>query len=97
MPLSVDRRRALALLGSSLAAPMLMPRMGRAAEAPPRIASEHESLLTQLVECEIGKLSLRDRLPYTDAFDRIVTTFNTQAGLNLSPHDVWRIIAKLAK
>lgn len=35
MPLSVDRRRALALLGSSLAAPMLMPRMGRAAEAWP--------------------------------------------------------------
>lgn len=35
MPLSVDRRRALALLSSSLAAPMLMPRIGRAAEAWP--------------------------------------------------------------
>lgn len=74
-----------------------LPRMGRAVEPPPRIASEHESMLTQLVEQQIGKLSLRDRLPYTGEFDLIVTTFNAQAGLNLSPHDVWRIIAKLAK
>ncbi len=74
-----------------------LPRLGRAAEPPPRIDAEHETLLTQLVEQEIGKLSLRDRLPYTDAFDTIVATFNARAGLNLSPHDVWRIVAKLAK
>jgi hypothetical protein len=74
-----------------------LPRLGRAAEPPPRIAPEHEVLLSRLVERDIGKLSLRDRLPYTSEFDAIVTSFNSQAGLNLSPHDVWRIIAKLAK
>ena len=35
MPLSVNRRRALALLGSVVAAPWLAPRVGRTAEAWP--------------------------------------------------------------
>jgi len=74
-----------------------MPRMGRAASQPPRIDGEHEQLLVQLVEQAIGRLSLRDQLPYNDAFDKLVATFNEQVGLSLSPHDVWRIIAKLAK
>lgn len=74
-----------------------LPRLGRAVEKPPRIAPEHEQLLTELVESAIGRLSLRDQLPYTPIFDQIVSTFNAQAGLNLPPHAVWRLIAKLAK
>jgi len=74
-----------------------LPRLGRAAAAPPRVEPDQEQLLVQLVEQEIERLSLRDQLLYTDAFDRIVDRFNTQAGLNVSPHDLWRIIAKLAK
>lgn len=74
-----------------------LPRLGRAVEKPARIDPEQETLLIELVESVIGKLSLRDQLPYTPGFDRIVCTFNAQAGLLLSPHAVWRIIAKLAK
>lgn len=74
-----------------------LPRLGRASTQPPRIAAEHEALLVELVEAEIGKLSLRDQLPHTPRFDQIVCAFNAQAGLRLSHHDVWRIIAKLAK
>ena len=74
-----------------------LPRLGRASESPPKIAPEHEKLLVELVEAVIGKLSLRDQLPYTPSFDRIVCTFNAQAGLILTPHTVWRLIAKLAK
>jgi hypothetical protein len=74
-----------------------LPRLGRATDKPPRIDPAQEELLVELVEAEIGQLSLRDRLPYTPAFDQIVCTFNAQAGLALSPHTVWRIIAKLAK
>ncbi len=74
-----------------------LPRLGKAATKPPRIAPEHEALLTSLVEEKIGRLSLRDQLLYAPAFDEIVIAFNARAGLNLSPHDVWRIIAKLAK
>jgi hypothetical protein len=74
-----------------------LPRLGRAVGAPPRIAGEHEQALIGLVEEAVGKLSLRDNLPYTPAFDELVTRFNAQVGANLLPHDVWRIIAKLAK
>lgn len=74
-----------------------LPRLGRAAEPPPRVDPGHEALLVRLVESAIGRLSLRDRLPYTPEFDRIVAAFNSEAHLSLSPHDVWRLIAKLAK
>ncbi|MCE9592425.1 MAG: hypothetical protein K8S99_18115 [Planctomycetes bacterium] len=74
-----------------------LPRLGRAAEKPPRIDPSHEAMLAGLVEQALGKLSLRDQLPYTDAFDQLVVTFNSRAGLSLSPYAVWRIIAKLAK
>lgn len=74
-----------------------LPRLGRAPAAPPRIDEAHQSMLVEVVESELGKLSLRDRLPYTDSFDRIVEAWNGRAGLDLPPHDVWRLIAKLAK
>jgi hypothetical protein len=40
----------------------------------------------------------RDRLPYTQKFDRIVDEFNKgRVGRRLSPHLVWRLVATLAK
>lgn len=74
-----------------------LPRLGKALGHRPRLSPEQETLLANLVREQVGELSKRDQLPYTDAFDKIVNTFNTQAGLGLSPHDAWRIIAKLAK
>ena len=75
-----------------------LPRLGGARSGkPPRIDAEAERLLTRLVQREVGRLSLRDNLPYTEAFDRIVAAFNAQTGLNLTPHSLWRIVAKLAK
>lgn len=74
-----------------------LPRLGRATGERPHIDSEQEALLGRIVEQAIEKLSLRDQLLYTDKFDDIVGQFNAEAGLNLSAHDVWRIVAKLAK
>lgn len=74
-----------------------LPKLGRAKSAPPHISHEHETLLAELVTHHVDRLSLRDQLPFTDGFDDLVSAFNAQAALNLSPHDVWRIIAKLAK
>ena len=74
-----------------------LPRMGRAASAPPRIAPAQEAVLVTLVERAVGALSRRDQLVYAPAFDELVAAFNSEAGLNLSAHDVWRIVAKLAK
>lgn len=74
-----------------------LPRMGRARTGPSKLAPEHEALLAELVKAQVGQLSKRDQLPYTPAFDEIVTSFNAREGLSLSPHDAWRVVAKLAK
>ena len=74
-----------------------LPRLGKAKESPPRLAAEHEAIVTGLVEAEVGQLSKRDQLPYTEGFDRVVAGLNSRAALSLSPHDVWRVVAKLAK
>lgn len=74
-----------------------LPRLGRAASQPPTINQQQQQALVELVEAQIERISLRDRLPYTDPFDQIVTALNAQFGTDLAPHDVWRIIAKLAK
>lgn len=74
-----------------------LPRIGKAAEKAVSLDRDHERLLTELVLEHLDKLGQRDRLPYTDRFDHLVTRFNTEAGLSLTPHQVWRVIAKLAK
>jgi len=74
-----------------------LPRLGKAQGERPHLTDEHEALLAELVCEKVGQLSKRDQLLYTDDFDAIVNTFNTRAGLSLSAHDAWRIIAKLAK
>lgn len=74
-----------------------LPRLGRGSSTPPAISPEHEAMLAELVVEALGKLSLRDRLPYTPEFDELVAKFNASAGLALGPHEVWRLIAKLAK
>ena len=74
-----------------------LPRMGRAASLPPRVDAEEERQLIALVQAEIGQISRRDQLLYQPAFDRIVDTFNRATGRSLSPHALWRIVAKLAK
>jgi len=74
-----------------------LPTLGRAATSAPRLDAEHEAELVGLVEREVGRLSLRDRLVYAEAFDRVVESFNASTGLAMSHHDVWRVVAKLAK
>jgi hypothetical protein len=74
-----------------------LPRLGRAPSSPPRLSEEHERLLIGLVVRETGTLGQRDRLPYTDGFDRVAAGFAAASGLSLTHHDLWRVIAKLAK
>jgi len=74
-----------------------LPRMGRAGGERPRLTPQQEAVLADMVESEVGALSRRDQLLYTAAFEQLCTRFNTAAGLDLSRHDVWRVIAKLAK
>lgn len=74
-----------------------LPRMGRAASSPPRIEPAEEERLAAMVTRAVGTLGQRDQLPFTPEFDRLVLEFNEGTGRSLEPHDVWRLIAKLAK
>ena len=71
-----------------------LPKLGPAKSKPPKLDKQEESRLRDLLGDAIGK---RDRLPYTPRFDQLVTDFNRPLTKKLSPHVVWRIVAKLAK
>jgi catechol 2,3-dioxygenase-like lactoylglutathione lyase family enzyme len=71
-----------------------LPKLGDAKSKSPKLAPEHEQRLRELLGADIGK---RDRLPYTDRFDKLVNEFNRTQPRRLSPHLVWRIVARLAK
>lgn len=74
-----------------------LPRLGRAASKPPAIVPEEEAWLADAVIQTVGTLGQRDQLPYTPEFDGIVERFNARTGRDLTPHDIWRLVAKLAK
>jgi catechol 2,3-dioxygenase-like lactoylglutathione lyase family enzyme len=71
-----------------------LPRLGDARSPSPQVTPEAEQALRQLLGKDIGK---RDRLPYSERFDRLVDDFNKTQPRPLSPHLVWRLVAKLAK
>jgi catechol 2,3-dioxygenase-like lactoylglutathione lyase family enzyme len=71
-----------------------LPKLGNAKSKPPKLDPEAEERLHELLGDDIGK---RDRLPYTDRFDKLVNEFNKTLPRRLSPHLVWRIVAKMAK
>jgi catechol 2,3-dioxygenase-like lactoylglutathione lyase family enzyme len=71
-----------------------LPKLGPARSQPPEISTEERERLKQMLGADIGK---RDRLPYTDRFDRLVDEFNGTQTRKISPHLVWRLVATLAK
>jgi len=71
-----------------------LPKLGEARSKAPEIEDHEREKLKQLVGEEMGK---RDRLPYTEKFDKLVDEFNKGRSRNLSPHLVWRLVATLAK
>lgn len=74
-----------------------LPKVGRTKVAPPRIAKKEEEFLERAVIEGVGSLGQRDQLPFTAKFDALVESFNQRFGRGLEPHDVWRLVAKLAK
>jgi catechol 2,3-dioxygenase-like lactoylglutathione lyase family enzyme len=71
-----------------------LPKLGEARSRPPKVEPEDEDQLRHLLGADIGK---RDRLPYSERFDKLVNEFNAHRPRKISPHLVWRIVAKLAK
>jgi catechol 2,3-dioxygenase-like lactoylglutathione lyase family enzyme len=71
-----------------------LPKLGDARSPSPEVSPEAEKILRDLLGVDIGR---RDRLPYTERFDKLVDQFNQTQKRPLSPHLVWRLVAKLAK
>ena len=76
-----------------------LPKIGKAAvhTSPVKLSPEEEQTLAGLVIEVSGTLGQRDQLPYTDRFEAVVREFNQRTARAMTPHDVWRLVAKLAK
>ena len=75
-----------------------LPKLGEARSRPPEATAEERQRLREIVGDD--DMRRRDRLPYTRRFDEIADAFNRAAGPDqrpLSPHQLWRLIAVLAK
>jgi catechol 2,3-dioxygenase-like lactoylglutathione lyase family enzyme len=70
-----------------------LPKLGEAPTPPPQASPESIAQLKTL----LGPLGKRDRLPYTEEFDKLVDAFNAAQERPLSPHLIWRLVARLAK
>jgi hypothetical protein len=71
-----------------------LPKVGEARSKPPAVEPEQRQRLKDILGKDLGK---RDRLPYTERFERIVDGFNRGLPRAMSPHHVWRLVATLAK
>ncbi|HZN69299.1 MAG TPA: VOC family protein [Tepidisphaeraceae bacterium] len=71
-----------------------LPKLGEARSKPPEVSNEAVAKLREMLGKDVGK---RDRLPYTERFEKLVDEFNTTQPRPLSPHLVWRLVATLAK
>jgi hypothetical protein len=71
-----------------------LARLGAARSVAPQISDDEKSLLRQTLGDTIGR---RDRLPYSAEFDAICDRLNRGRRRRYSPHQVWRIIATMAK
>ena len=58
------------------------------------MSAEARAALREMLGEDVGR---RDRLPYTERFDKLVDEFNRAQRMRLSPHLVWRLVATLAK
>jgi len=71
-----------------------LPKLGDAKSAPPETTDTERNLVKALLGNSLGK---RDRLPYTKPFDEFVKAFNSATRRRLTPHQLWRLVAVLAK
>jgi len=71
-----------------------MPKLGAAKSPAPEVSDEDRARLRDMLGEDIGR---RDRLPYSERFDKLVEEFNVGLQRKLSPHLIWRLAATLAK
>lgn len=75
----------------------LLPRVGRSGVSAVKVTPEEETLVMELLKKYTGTVGQRDRLPFTQEFDLLAHELNQLSGRGLEPHEVWRLICKVAK
>ena len=78
-----------------------LPRLGAAREAAP-VDEKAIKLIRALIQSEFdGQIGRRDRLPYSEDFERLRDAFNRERVRHreqpMSPHALWRMVASVAK
>lgn len=71
-----------------------LAKLGPARSKPPEVDDADRNRLRDLLGADIGK---RDRLPYSGRFDQLCDAFNQGRRRRFSPHQIWRLVATLAK
>lgn len=71
-----------------------LPKLGEARSQAPETTDVERAAIRDLLGDEIGR---RDRLPYTEKFDELVGLIQRAVGKSWSPHQIWRLVATLAK
>jgi len=74
-----------------------LPRTGHVSWTRPELTDDEQSLLKRLVERHVDSLGRRDQLLYSDKMTQLVNEFNRATDRDLSMHQLWRAIARLAK
>lgn len=74
-----------------------LPRSGARSTLIGTISPEDERTLSSLIINKTGSLGRRDSLPYTEAFKSILQEFQRSTGTQLAPHQLWRLMARVAK
>ena len=79
-----------------------LPKLGAARSRPPAADESTVQLLRTVLARDFGgRIGRRDRLPYSLEFDRIAESFNRARAKAdqdpLAPHQLWRLVALLAK
>lgn len=67
---------------------------GKRRVSAPILTEDQKSRLRARLPVPIGE---RDRLPYTEKFDKLVEGFNRETGLRLGAREIWRAVASLGK
>lgn len=74
-----------------------LPAGAQSKTQPVKLQPEEELWLRERVVGTVGSLGQRDQLPFDPRFDALIESFNAHTGRQLDAHNVWRLVAKLAK
>lgn len=74
-----------------------LPRLDKYEKPSNVVPERYKEQLQEIFRSHIEDLSVRENIPYTDAFDKIASRVKDVLDQELDPQDVWRILIQLTK